>query len=142
MNFKQMTEKFQCPGCVGGMDTNCGNYTTADGTNSCRTHVLGTYIMGVGHIALGMPKGFNKPGRAPYSDTDWNTMSTRFWAAGTKPDWDNCNIAVWAMEEDGFLFVRTYMPRINYSCVDIICGGKLSDCPNALNVRDFYDDID
>ena len=144
MDFKDMTEKFQCPGCACGMDTNCGKYATddADGTNSCRAHVLGTSLMGVGHIALGMPKGFNKPGRAPYADRDWNKMSFRFWAAGTNPGWNKLNIAVWAMEEDGFLLVRTYMPRIDYACVDVIEGGKLSDCPNALDVRKFYDEID
>jgi len=142
MDFKAMTEEFQCPGCAVGMDTKCGKYAPDISNNSCRSHILGTFIMGAGHIALGLPKGFNKPARAPYSQTDYNNMTLRFWGTGTKPLWNSLNVPVWAMEKDGFLFVRTYMPRIDYACVDVIEGGKLSCCSGALNVNQFIEEID
>ena len=49
------------------------------------------------------------------------------------------------MEKDGFLFVRTYMPRLNGSFIDVIKGAKKSDFPaleKALDVATFIDDID
>lgn len=62
---------------------------------------------------------------------------------GGRTDWNDLNIPVWAMEEDGFLFVRTYMPRINMGATDIIEGGKREElCPNAIDVREFCEEID
>jgi hypothetical protein len=35
------------------------------------------------------------------------------------------------------------MPRVNWTLVDVIENGKLQAiCPNAVNVGDFYDEID
>lgn len=52
------------------------------------------------------------------------------------------NVAVWAMEKDGFLFVRTYIPRINVGFVDVVDGGTMDMVPNAINASEFYEDID
>ena len=75
----------------------------------------GRFIMGIS-IALGLPKGFNRPGSGP-RDEQLNRMRIRLWSGGARPIWDRLNVPVWAMEgtgEDaGFLFVRTYMPRLN-----------------------------
>lgn len=95
-------------------------------------------------IALGLPKGFCKPGY------DWSenpprsryTMDIRLWVAGTKPAWNRLNVPVWAMVEGGFLFVRTFAPRVNMSWVDVIEGGDLSLVPNAINVGEFVGEID
>jgi len=46
------------------------------------------------------------------------------------------------MEQDGFLFVRTYCPRIDDSYVDIIENGTLLMTPDAINVSEFYNEID
>ena len=47
------------------------------------------------------------------------------------------------MEKDGFLFVRTMCPRLNYTYVDIIKDGKMEQiCPDAINVAAFIDEID
>lgn len=69
-------------------------------------------------------------------------MDIRLWVSGTKPEWDRLNVPVWAMVDDGFLFVRTFAPRVNMSWVDVIEGGDLSMVPNAINVGAFVGEID
>lgn len=147
MKLEAMVEEFQCPGCVCGSDTKCGAFKKDEVPGygaACKGHVLGTYIMGAGHIALGLPKGFNKSGRDPSNpDQTSNQMDIRLYPKGTpRPVWNNLNVPVWAMEKDGFLFVRTYSPRVNRGRVDIIEGGTLAEVPQALDVSKFYDDFD
>lgn len=140
-----MVEKFQCPGCVAGSDTGCGNFTpnTAYGA-SCKGHVLGTSIGAPGNsIALGLPRGFNKPGPNDGMTAMRNTMEIRLWTKGEQPEWDHLNVPVWAMERDGYLFVRTYMPRTNRGLVDVIKGGAMDVVGDkAINVSVFVDEID
>jgi len=135
----EMVEEFQCPGCVCGSDTKCGFYKNDKDLNACSSHVLKTFILGIGYIAIGLPRGFCRPGP---NEGIKNKMAIRLWDDGKYPAWDKLNIAVWAMEEEGTLFVRTYSPRINYSVVDVIDGGTLDMCPNAINVAEFIDEID
>lgn len=52
------------------------------------------------------------------------------------------NVAVWAMEHEGALFVRTYSPRVDAGTVDVIPGGTLAMAPGAINVAEFADEID
>ena len=139
--IKNLVEKFQCPGCVYGGDTNCGSYKYNPGELRCTSHVLGTSL-GLGNlIALGLPKGFNKPG---FGDDGYakNKMDIRLFGKGDYLEWDKLNVPVWAMEQDGFLFVRTFAPRINCSWVDVIEDGTMSMVPNAINVANFIDEID
>jgi hypothetical protein len=98
-----------------------------------------------GTFALGLPKGFNKVGYAGNGLSDSqrnNTMLIRCWLENSRPEWDDLNVAVWALEQEGFLFVRTYQPRINFAAVDIIENGALSLVPQAINVGSFIDEID
>ena len=145
MTKEDMVRKFQCPGCVNGFcfDT-CKMYEWSDVYFSCVNHVLGT--MNNGYLfALGMPKGFNKPALTINNKFE-NKIRMRLYV---NPDdllrnhWNKLNIPVWSMEKDGFLFVRTYMPRLNYGIVDVINGGKRKEmCPNSIDVVDFINDID
>lgn len=141
MNKEQMVEKFQCPGCVCGSDLTCGKYHWDEAQNQCMGHVLGTMILGVGSFALGLPKGFDKPGRTNRDELQ-NFMRIRLWPTGEQPVWNHLNVPVWALEQDGYLFVRTYAPRINTGWVDVIPGGTLTLVPQAINVADFYNEID
>ena len=112
--MKKMVEEFQCPGCVCGGDTSCGSYEYSDSDSKCIRHVCGTQL-GIGNvIALGLPKGFNKPGWRHEADPvrARNTIDVRLWPAGSYPEWDRLNVAVWALEKDGYLFVRTFAPRV------------------------------
>jgi hypothetical protein len=149
MNKIEMIEEFQCPGCVGGCDTKCGQFKegSCNGCFYCSSHVLGTMV-GLGNsIALGLPTGFNKPG-VNFENSEYkvrNQINVRLWIKGTKPEWDHLNVPVWAMEKDGFLFVRTYAPRIGNYCVDVIEGLTLDDMDQGstvINVADFIDEID
>ena len=144
--MREMVELFQCPGCVCGKDTQCGNYNYDEEDYRCVSHVLGTQF-GLGNsVALGLPKGFNKPGfNIIKGEEEFRTrtrMDIRLFLKDTYFGWDKLNIPVWAMEKDGFLFVRTFAPRINQSWVDVIKNGKLEMCPQAINVADFIDEID
>ena len=154
MNTKEkMIGEFQCPGCVCGSSPKdeCFKPHEVDPRYPffrCNKHISGTNMMGVGSLYLGMPKGFNRVGmrsEAAYRHTQEDEgahTNIRIWAKGTNPGWDNCNVAVWAMEKDGFLFVRTYMPRTNRSEIDIIEGGTMKLVPKAINVAEFIDEID
>jgi hypothetical protein len=144
-SVRKMVEEFVCSGCVGAPG-DC--YEPLDGGNAygygCKRHVLGTFALPFGHFALGLPKGFNRPGPNDGRDKTRNTMLIRLWPAGEgkSPEWDHLNVPVWAMEKDGFLFVRTYMPRINDAAVDVIEDGTMELVPNAIDVDDFIEEID
>jgi len=143
MTVEEMVERFLCPGCVCGGDVRCGHYRP-DGSygHRCEGHVLGTVMLPVGNFALGLPRGFNRPGPRDDRATTRNTMVVRLWAGGRRPEWDRFNVAVWAMERDGFLFVRTYVPRLNDAMVDVVEGGSLAMAPGAVDVGEFADEID
>ena len=49
---------------------------------------------------------------------------------------------VWAQEKDGYLFVRTWSPRINKTYVDVVKGGTMAMVPGAIDVADFKGEID
>lgn len=139
-----MVERFQCPGCVCGSDAACGKFNWDPGWQRCTSHVLGTMI-GLGNkVALGLPKGFNKPGFdiSIAEPVAFSRMLIRLWNDGTIPHWDHLNVPVWAMESgDGYLFVRTFMPRVNMAYVDVIEGGTLAMVPNAIDVSKFESEI-
>jgi len=137
----KMVENFQCPGCMSGSNVKCGAFKPwKEYGASCVGHFPSTMMMPGGHVALGLPKGFNKLGDA--KDVHRERAYIRLWVRGTKPEWDNLNIAVWAMVEKGYLYVRTYSPRINATYVDVIQDGKLEDAKGAINVGEFVDKID
>ncbi|KKK53446.1 hypothetical protein LCGC14_3094730, partial [marine sediment metagenome] len=66
----------------------------------------------------------------------------RLYPAPCKPDYDFFNIAVWTMEEDGFLFVRSFSPRVDITFIDVFEGGKLTDVPEATDISPILDKID
>jgi hypothetical protein len=150
MTREEVITKFVCPGCVCGSSTNdtCYEPVTINWKGSgyyCKRHVCGTTAMPGGTFALGLPKGFNKVGYAGNGLLDSqrnNTILIRCWLESNRPEWDDLNVAVWALEQDGFLFVRTYQPRINFAAVDIIENGELSLVPQAIDVGNFIDEID
>lgn len=136
--YLPMIEQLQCPGCVCGSDTKCGNFKLTEhtpGSASCDGHVPGTTMMPGGKILLGMPTGFNK-----IRD---NKLTIRFFPHGEKPSYDHLNVPVWAMEYEGSLFIRVYCPRITTSYLDVVEKGTRAEfCPQALDVAEFVDTID
>lgn len=142
MSKEELIEKFQCPGCTLGSDRKCGAFRPDSSFGlTCLSHVPGTALLGLGNgittLALGLPKGFDRlPALRSY------TGYIRIWEKGTDPGWNRFNVAVWAMEEDGYLFVRTLSPRTAKLNLDIIEGGTLALVPHAINVGEFIDSID
>lgn len=147
--IEDLISEFQCPGCLHGPTAKqgCSKYSLEAGYGfKCQNHVLGTHFLHIGtSIALGLPKGFNRPtidfSKNPPTSSH-TRMEIRIWANGAAPTWDKFNVAVWAMEKDGFLFVRTVSPRVARIYVDVIENGTLAMVPNAIDVSQFYDDID
>lgn len=138
----EMIEEFQCPGCVAGSYPKCLELYDDGKCFYCKRHVLGTCRLGIGSWALGLPKGFCRPGK----DTEhihFNKIPLRLWESPEKiPVWDTFNIACWALEQEGYLFVRTYMPRINQGMTDVIRGGTRAMVPAAIDVAPFLDEMD
>lgn len=140
--LEALVNRFQCPGCVCGSSTKDGCFTYSASEMRCTRHVLGTMSFGGGSCALGLPKGFCKPGFKDDGSGSLNKISLRLWGAGTSPKWDVFNLPVWALEKDGYLFVRTYAPRINFAWVDVIEGGTLALVPTAVDVGAITEDFD
>jgi len=149
---KKMIEKFQCPGCACGSSTTCPIFKFSDEYGfRCESHTAGTHV-GRGPnslVILGLPKGFNKVGAAINAlrvkqniNNRPKTPLVRLWEKGKAPEWNRLNIPVWAFEEGGYLYVRTYVPLINIGFVDVIEDGSLDMVPAALNVKDFINEID
>jgi hypothetical protein len=153
MTKEEMIAEFICSGCVGGMDTNCGKYEEVTYFpdkkvgHGCQSHVLGTTIFnGAGTIALGMPKGFNRSGYCRMSKRDHNQMPIFCWPNDTFPPPDvfsEFNVPVWALEKEGFLFIRVGHPRTaGWSC-HVIEGGKAAElCPDAIDMTSKYEEYD
>jgi hypothetical protein len=150
--FKALVEKYQCPGCVAGFDTTCGLFEIhqiSENCALCKRHVLGTMLVGIGNLALGLPKGFNRPGwtyPGHVEDTrSRNVMFLRIFLEESDMYWDNMNVPVWALDHEGDLLVRTMLPRIGVHYVDIIENKTLKFIPdhfNVIDVSEFKDEID
>jgi hypothetical protein len=141
--YQEMIKEYQCCGCPSGSNPQeCQEYKLNTEFNACESHVLGVALGFNNCIALGLPKGFNKPGKDFYGKS-FNKMRIRFHLNSENLDvWDHLNIPVWALEHDGILFVRTFLPRMNIGIVDVIQGGTLNLVPNAIDVKKFIEDID
>lgn len=160
-----MIKRLQCSGCVCGHDpAECSSFRPIEDTVgfSCQGWVPGTLIIpDPGLICLGLPKGFNivgpfiqkaELGKQRYvnlfsspEDLPKREVSATNLFEGY---WNKLNVPVWAMEYDGYLFVKTYAPRKNIMWVSVIKGGTMAlfdsypDVPRPINVADFVDFID
>lgn len=141
----RMVREYQCSGCVVGSDPKtCGSFELQEEKNDfyrCIQHVSGTRVYPGGNIYLGLPKGFNKVG-AVHPDYKSKTH-IRIHPEDSVLPWDRLNVAVWGMEQDGTLFVRTYCPRVNDAFIDILPGRTMAVLPEGvIDVGEFIDEID
>lgn len=128
--MNKIIKEYQCIGCVCGYPE-CKATFNSEG---CQKHTAGTYIVGVGKIFLGMPRGFNRFGAlSDESKTFTFTMS----AYETFEDFikhtgmDKFNIPVWKhLDENGNTLVRGIAPRINKPYLCVIGGNHMDkiDC--------------
>lgn len=153
---KEMIEEFQCPGCTLGMNVTCGRFDFTESATGCWCigHSAGTMMtvpgMGIMKFALGLPIGFNRVGTIQTGFEDEKDRNQRRSTnirlvvdPFKKESYDDFNVPVWAMEHEGYLFVRVMSPRINFNYVDVIKGGKFEEiCPNAIDVAKFANELD
>lgn len=147
-NHEKLIEQYQCPGCVcGSKPKGCPSYKPksiswagAEGV-TCEGHVIGTR-MGLIPFALGLPKGFCRPGVDPVTREPVTKMLIRLWPFGQVPRWDKFNVPVWGMEYGGAVFVRTYMPRNNLTAVDVLESASIKQVKPIHDVVEFVDEMD
>jgi len=117
--IKDMVEEFQCMGCSHGGNTECGKYNFVN--NTCQGHRAGTF-MGDIRIALGLPKAFQR-----VTEETGIYLYEKEEEQQEDYDFDIFNIPVWAYEEDGYLFIKVYSPRILQTNVVIIKNGNIKN---------------
>jgi len=141
-----MVSEIQCPGCTCGVApaSDCENFKQdTEYGFYCKAHSAGTLLGGAGWIALGLPKGFDRVGAHRAKGEDSRSTNIRLWIAPDHPQWNTFNMAAWAMVRDGYLYVRTYLPRTNRTFVDVVKNGTFDMVPEGVvNVGDIYDAID
>jgi hypothetical protein len=129
--LKKAVETYQCTGCLKGSDTTCFKQKEDFGIG-CGEHFSGTFLSNVGKIFLGMPKGFNRLGKA--EDT-----KIQIYNSYEECDWkfDKFNIPVWKhLDENGNTLVRAIMPRRNEPFIHIF----LENCLDKINCLEITKD--
>ncbi len=152
---KEMVETFQCPGCAHGENTRCGKFklheipndvSVEDGRDlvggfRCRNHV--TTADHGGMVNLGLPVPFARVQYRKGREGVQTNIRLYLYVVNWGTQWDVYNVPVWAMEKNGFLFVRTYSPRIDQSYVDVIHGGNVHTLqavfPTAIDIGSMSD---
>lgn len=127
--FQQAVEEYQCPGCVCGSDIEC--YQKGESL-SCSKHVVGTILLGMGHILLGMPKGFNRVGgNEKLNPSIYGTYESSDWK------YNKWNVPVWKyLDKFGNTLVRGMCPRTNFTFLHIF----LEDCMDKISCFEITQD--
>jgi len=108
---KSAVEEYQCSGCISGSNTTC--YEKSDYGTGCGSHSAGTFISNIGKVFLGLPKGFNRVGKA--ADT-----KIRIFETYDNSTYDMFNIPTWKyLNNSGHTIVRGIMPRRNEPFIHI-----------------------
>lgn len=151
--LQSMVDRFQCTGCTLGSDTKtCESFRPSDSmaNMSCKSWSPGTMAFPGGRMMLGLPTGFDHLGACEVGRSFKLLLMTRdeFIRRSQTPTdgygtFDTFNVPVWAMVEDGFLFVRRFAPRINFTSIDVVKDGTMDLLPaSVVDVAKFVDKID
>jgi len=147
MNKLEIIQEYQCPGCVNGSDPQtCEKFKlfeqNLDNWFKCENHWPGTSVNGQ-QFHLGLPKPFALVKIVAERAEKFAEPFFRFFQKNKHPMYGTDfyygarDIPVWALEQNGFLFVQVYSPRVKKTVVEIIEGGKISDLPTSVvNVSD------
>jgi len=130
MNYIEAIENYQCPGCVSGSNTKCGQFENKMG---CNRHCPGTAILGVGHILLGMPRGFNKIRENKVRIYIFNTFDE---LSSSFENFNFLNMPIWKFKDKfNNTLIRIFMPRISTSCIAVV----LEDCIDKIECFEITD---
>ena len=129
-NEKQIIEKYLCPGCFYGSDTECFKNSGKGREIMCSNHCAETIIHPGGKILLGMPNGFNR-----YGSNDINiTIFMSYEDLPSYPfNYEKFNIPVWKHFDGECTLVRGLSPRINKPFINIFYG-DVRDKINCLEI--------
>ena len=124
--IKEAIERYQCPGCACGSEV--GDCFKNEYASGCSAHVVGTTLSGVGRIALGMPKGFNRIGG---DETKIYLFAEPAWDYSS----DKLNIPVWKYFDGTNTLIRGLSPRISSPFLHVVLG----DVREAVNCEEITD---
>ena len=119
--LKKTIEEYQCCGCVCGSDISCYEKSQSGGSG-CGKHVAGTIIFPIGHILLGMPRGFNRLGKQNDLYPEVFEKFEDGWG------YNMFNEPVWKyLDKNGNTLVRGISPRTNTPFLHIFIGNHLDE---------------
>ena len=137
MDYKKLVEKYLCPGCSHGSNINCFEHKWNEKTVMCKNHSAGTFILGVGRILLGLPKGFNRCGKSiEISIEEWKDMPDYPY------DYSKFNIPVWKYFDGECTLVRGLCPRINKPFLTIFNGDVRSEIDCLEIFEEDFEEMD
>lgn len=112
-------EEYQCPGCVCGSNVECFK----EGDNlECGKHVVGTTIMGIGRIFLGLPTGFCRQGPVEELKVYIFESPEKGWG------YDKFNVPAWKhLDDHGNTLVRGLSPRVNWPFLHVFIGDHMAE---------------
>ena len=125
--IKEAVDSYQCSGCTSGSDTSC--YEKSQNLDiSCSKHSVGTMVLGIGWLQIGLPNGFNRVSKG-------QTKIVGFYMYKTYEDkekdfsFDMFNIPVWKYLHNGHTLIRGISPRTNTLFIQCI----LEDCMDKID---------
>jgi len=117
----KMIEKYACPGCINGCNTECGKFSFMD--NYCNSHVAGTIKGGsFQKFLLGLPNGFNRISE----DLSVFVFSSIKEQQENFP-FDIFNLPVWVSQNGDDLLVKVVIPRITKTLTMVIHNASKED---------------
>ena len=117
---KELLEKYVCPGCVSGSNTDCGQLDFR--YNRCENHVPGTFNGNFVKFCLGLPNGFNRLGEKG-SVLVFDSIEEQ----RKEFPFDIFNLPVWNTEDEENLITKVVTPRIANTLVVVIANAKKED---------------
>jgi hypothetical protein len=129
MKSVELIEKYCCNGCARAK-IHCSDIEVnkKEGYRVCKNHLPAGLLSGFSFVMnYALPPGFNET---------LQSTQIRIWEPGSRPSYNALSVAVWALEDDGLLFVRVLWPRTGWYYVDIVPEATIAEvCPSALDVR-------
>ena len=125
--IKEAVDSYQCSGCTSGSDTSC--YEKSQNLDiSCSKHSVGTMVLGIGWLQIGLPNGFNRVSKGQTKIVDFYMYKT-YEDKEKDFSFDMFNIPVWKYLHNGHTLIRGVCPRTNTLFIKCI----LEDCMDKID---------
>lgn len=125
--IKEAVDSYQCSGCTSGSDTSC--YEKSQNLDiSCSKHSVGTMVLGIGWLQIGLPNGFNRVSKGQTKIVDFYMYKT-YEDKEKDFSFNMFNIPVWKYLHNGHTLIRGVCPRTNTLFIQCI----LEDCMDKID---------